>query len=86
MKAYNFIVENPPLVLILAVIFASILAVISALLGEYWWGVLGRLGVTAPLSWIWGFIIGLGQVVAVYCYLAPKVIEWDRKMSGVSDE
>lgn len=86
MKLYNFITDHPPLVLILFITVASILAVIAAMLGEYWWGVLGRIGVTAPLSWIWGFAIGLFQVVAVVCYVSPKLIEWDRRMSGVSDE
>jgi hypothetical protein len=42
---------------------ATILAVIAALLGEYWWGVLGRMGVNSPISWIIGFIIGLAQTI-----------------------
>lgn len=86
MKLYNFITDHPPLVLILSIIVMSMCGAAAALLGEYYWGLLGRLGVTAPLSWLWGGLIGLFQVVAVVCYVSPKLIEWDRRMSGLSDE
>ena len=44
---------------------ATCIGLLAAMVGDYWWGVLGRLGINSPLSWIVGFTLGLGQVCVV---------------------
>lgn len=44
---------------------ATCIGLLAAMVGDYWWGVLGRLGINSPLSWMVGFVVGLGQVCVV---------------------
>ena len=65
-KYSNIIDELEAIAIILfSVAICTVVAVIGALVGDYWWGALGRLGVNSPVSWMCGMTLGFAQVVAV---------------------
>ena len=65
-KYSNIIDELEAIAIILfSVAICTVVAVIGALVGDYWWSVLGRLGVNSPVSWMCGMTLGFAQVVAV---------------------
>ena len=65
-KYSNIIDELEAIAIILfSVAVCTVVAVIGALVGDYWWSVLGRLGVNSPVSWMCGMTLGFAQVVAV---------------------
>lgn len=65
-KYSNIIDELEAIAIILFSIAAcTVVAVIGALAGDYWWGVLGRLGINSPVAWMCGMTLGFAQVVAV---------------------
>ena len=65
-KYSNIIDELEAIAIILFLVaVCTVVAVIGALVGDYWWSVLGRLGVNSPVSWMCGMTLGFAQVVAV---------------------
>jgi len=64
-KYSNIIDELEAIAIILFSIAAcTVVAVIGALVGDYWWGVLGRLGINSPVAWMCGMTLGFAQVTA----------------------
>ena len=64
-KYSNIIDELEAIAIILfSIAVCTVVAVIGALVGDYWWGVLGRLGINSPVSWMCGMTLGFAQVVA----------------------
>ena len=65
-KYSNIIDELEAIAIILfSVAICTVVGVIGALVGDYWWSVLGRLGINSPVSWMCGMTLGFAQVVAV---------------------
>lgn len=52
-------------IILFAIAVCTFVGVIAAWVGDYWWGVLGRMGINSPVSWMCGMTLGFAQVVAV---------------------
>ena len=64
-KHYRLISELESIAIILfSIALCTFVGVLAAWVGDYWWGVLGRLGINSPVSWIIGMELGFAQVVA----------------------
>lgn len=64
-KYSNIIDELEAIAIILfSIAVCTVVAVIGALVGDYWWGTLGRLGINSPVAWMCGMTLGFAQVTA----------------------
>jgi len=64
-KYSNIIDELEAIAIILfSIAVCTVVAVLGALVGDYWWGTLGRLGINSPVSWMCGMTLGFAQVTA----------------------
>lgn len=71
----NLIDELEAIAIILfSIAVCTIVGVLGALLGDYWWGALGRLGVNSPVSWICGMSLGFAQVTACAYFGARRLL------------
>jgi len=59
-------------IILLWLAICGIVALIAAGLGNWYWGILGRLGVNSPPAWLIGFGLGFAQVCAVFYALAHR--------------
>ena len=61
-------------IILLSIAICTFIGVLAAWVGDYWWGVLGRLCINSPVAWMCGMSLGFAQVTACAYFCARRLL------------